>query len=132
VPDSSQFYRDEWAAAAGCPLGFDLNYPWKGWWPRSHEGSYQVEGAPEPALSLPKGPWVLGTGEVERIHWGSCQPLIRAVRCDSISTVPRAVRLATLRAASFNCCFVGGFPRTAPSARAFGVVLGYCLSPLRG
>ena len=43
-------------------------------------GFYQVEGIPGPSL--------LGTGEVERIHSGSCQPLARAVHSDSISTVP--------------------------------------------
>ena len=68
-----------------------------GWWPRSPLGSILVEGAPEPALSLPKGSSLLGTGEVERIHSGSCRPLCRAVGSGSIATVPRAVRPANLR-----------------------------------
>src|ERR1017187_9620965 len=58
---------------------------WRGGWPRSQKGFYQVEGAP--------GPSPLGTGEGEsnrrsRIHSGSCQPLSRAVHSDSISMVP--------------------------------------------
>ena len=65
-----------------------------GRWLRSQAEFYPDEGAPEPALSLTKGPSLLGTGEAEpgcryRIHPGNCQPLIRAVHSDSISTAPR-------------------------------------------